>query len=67
MATRVTNLIEKDAGAGASLSVAIRKSLGEFTLDSEFTAPPGITILFGASGSGKTTLLNCLAGLSTAG
>jgi molybdate transport system ATP-binding protein len=28
------------------------------------TAPPGITMLFGASGSGKTTLLRCLAGLT---
>ena len=64
MAIVTTNLMEKDAGAGASLSVTIRKSLGEFTLDSEFTAAAGITTLFGASGSGKTTLLNCLAGLS---
>jgi molybdate transport system ATP-binding protein len=64
MAIVTTNFMEKDAGPSASLAVAIRKSLGEFTLDSEFTAPAGITILFGASGSGKTTLLNCLAGLS---
>jgi molybdate transport system ATP-binding protein len=64
MAIVTTNFMEKDAGASASLSVAIRKSLGEFTLDSEFTATAGITTLFGASGSGKTTLLNCLAGLS---
>lgn len=65
MATRVTNLTERDAGSDGLLSVAIRKSLGEFTLECDFTAPPGITILFGASGSGKTTLLNCLAGLTT--
>ncbi len=64
MAIVTTNFMEKDAGSGASLSVAIRKSLGKFTLDSEFTALAGITTLFGASGSGKTTLLNCLAGLS---
>jgi molybdate transport system ATP-binding protein len=63
MAIVVTSLTRRDAGAGALLSVAIRKSLGKFTLDSEFIAPPGITILFGASGSGKTTLLDCLAGL----
>lgn len=65
MALGMTNLMEKDAGAGASLSVALRKSLGKFTLESEFVAPPGITILFGASGSGKTTLLNCVAGLTS--
>jgi molybdate transport system ATP-binding protein len=34
-----------------------------FTLDVAFSAPPGITIVFGESGSGKTTLLRCLAGL----
>jgi|SRR5581483_383931 len=36
---------------------------GSFELDVECSAPPGITILFGASGAGKTTLLNCIAGL----
>ncbi len=35
-----------------------------FTLEVEFVAPPGFTILFGASGSGKTTLLDCVAGLA---
>ena len=35
----------------------------EFALEASFTAPAGITILFGRSGSGKTTLLNCIAGL----
>lgn len=65
MAIVTTNFMEKDAGSGALLSVAIRKTFGEFTLDCEFTAPAGITTLFGASGSGKTTLLNCLAGLAT--
>jgi molybdate transport system ATP-binding protein len=57
--------LKEALNSGAPLSVAIRKSLGEFTLDCEFTAQPGINILFGASGSGKTTLLDCLAGLST--
>src|SRR5260370_15577498 len=37
----------------------------EFSLDVEFNAEPGFTILFGASGSGKTTLLDCVAGLAT--
>lgn len=36
-----------------------------FTLDVEFEAGAGITILFGRSGAGKSTLLACLAGLRT--
>ena len=45
----------------------IRKTLGAggFTLDVDFTATPGFTILFGPSGAGKTTLLDCIAGLVT--
>lgn len=47
-----------------TLSVDIRKDLLRgFVLEANFTAPPGITILFGRSGSGKTTLLNSIAGL----
>jgi molybdate transport system ATP-binding protein len=34
-----------------------------FTLDIEFTAPGGVTILFGPSGSGKTTCLRAVAGI----
>jgi molybdate transport system ATP-binding protein len=46
------------------LEVALRKTLSPaFTLDVSFTAPPGVTMLFGASGAGKTTLLECIAGL----
>ncbi len=46
------------------LSVDIRAGLSEdFTLEANFTAPAGITILFGRSGAGKTTLLNAVAGL----
>ena len=36
-----------------------------FALDVEFSAPAGISILFGASGAGKTTLLDCIAGLAS--
>jgi molybdate transport system ATP-binding protein len=46
----------------------MRKHFGEergFTLDVDFAAAAGFTILFGASGAGKTTLLNCIAGLQT--
>ena len=48
-----------------TLTAIVTKRLGPaFDLDVELTAPPGITMLFGASGSGKTTLLRCLAGLT---
>jgi molybdate transport system ATP-binding protein len=36
-----------------------------FSMDVEFSAAPGFTVLFGPSGSGKTTLLDCVAGLTT--
>jgi len=52
----------------ARLQCTIRKRLAsepEFSLDVDFEAPPGFTILFGASGAGKTTLLDCVAGLIT--
>jgi molybdate transport system ATP-binding protein len=54
--------------ANRTLSARIRKSFRssdhEFSLDVDFTAAPGFTILFGPSGSGKTTLLDCVAGLA---
>jgi len=47
------------------LTVAIEKHLSPlFSLEAHLTAPPGVTILFGASGSGKSTVLRCLAGLT---
>ena len=36
---------------------------GNFTLDAQFAAPAGLTVVFGRSGSGKTTLINAVAGL----
>src|SRR5258708_762459 len=37
----------------------------QFSLEVDFQAAPGFTILFGPSGAGKTTLLDCVAGLAT--
>lgn len=42
---------------------AFRNEEQPFSLDVEFVADTGFTMLFGASGSGKTTLLDCIAGL----
>jgi len=48
---------------GGILDVSIRRRLGDFQLNAEFTAPPGLTAFFGRSGSGKTSLVNLIAGL----
>ena len=52
-----------------TLTARIRKSFTsperDFSLDVEFSAAPGFTILFRRSGSGKTTLLDCVSGLAT--
>jgi molybdate transport system ATP-binding protein len=45
------------------LEVALTVRRGAFALQVEFTAPSGITVLFGPSGVGKTTVLNAIAGL----
>jgi molybdate transport system ATP-binding protein len=54
--------------ANPTLRASLRKSFPAadrgFSLEVEFNAAPGFTILFGASGSGKTTLLDCVAGLA---
>ncbi|MDR9437760.1 MAG: molybdenum ABC transporter ATP-binding protein, partial [Thiohalophilus sp.] len=47
-----------------TLQARFELSRGDFTLQTEFSAPTqGITALFGPSGCGKTTLLRCIAGL----
>ena len=45
------------------IGVDIRKTLGAFNLDLRFTAPAGVTAVFGRSGAGKTSLIRAIAGL----
>ena len=42
-----------------------KRQSAQFSLEVDFQAAPGFTILFGPSGAGKTTLLDCVAGLTT--
>lgn len=46
-----------------SLTVTLQHRFAGFALDVAFTAPAGVTALFGRSGSGKTTVINAVAGL----
>lgn len=46
-----------------TLSVSLCHQFEGFALDVEFTAPTGLTVLFGGSGSGKTTIIDTVAGL----
>jgi molybdate transport system ATP-binding protein len=59
-------LSAESKSANPTLAARIRKTFPgdhQFSLDVQFEAPHGFTILFGPSGAGKTTLLNCVAGL----
>jgi molybdate transport system ATP-binding protein len=60
---------EREKPAVPILNAVVRKTFAAakrgFSLDVDFSAAPGFTVLFGASGSGKTTLLDCVAGLAT--
>jgi molybdate transport system ATP-binding protein len=47
-----------------TLDVSLTQTLGAFTLDVAFTAPAGVTVLFGPSGSGKSSVIQAVAGLS---
>jgi molybdate transport system ATP-binding protein len=50
----------------STLKAHVRKQQSpQFSLDVDFQAASGFTILFGPSGAGKTTLLDCIAGLTT--
>lgn len=48
-----------------ALSVHIRKRLGAFLLDVDFTTEGGKLALLGASGCGKSVTLRCIAGVMT--
>jgi molybdate transport system ATP-binding protein len=47
-----------------TIEIDVRHRLGSFELHVAFTAPGGITALFGRSGAGKTTVVNAVAGLT---
>jgi len=49
----------------SKIDIDVRKRIGNFELDVQFSSEHGITAFFGRSGSGKTSLVNLLAGLST--
>jgi molybdate transport system ATP-binding protein len=59
LTARIRKTFPANAG-GASPEGDAREG---FSLDVEFAAPPGVTILFGASGAGKTQTLKAIAGL----
>ncbi|MCK0119205.1 molybdenum ABC transporter ATP-binding protein [Loktanella sp. F6476L] len=46
-----------------TLQVDIQAQLGDLSLDVQFDAPVGVTVLFGPSGAGKTSVINAIAGL----
>ncbi|MGD9809284.1 MAG: molybdenum ABC transporter ATP-binding protein [Deferribacterales bacterium] len=45
------------------LEVSVTKRLGKTLIDVSFSAPEGITVLYGHSGAGKTSIINMLSGL----
>ena len=45
------------------IDIQARHAFAGFTIDAAFSAPHGVTALFGPSGSGKSTILSIVAGL----
>ena len=45
------------------IAIAVRKQLGEFSLDAVFASAGGTPVLYGESGSGKSVTLQAIAGL----
>jgi molybdate transport system ATP-binding protein len=61
---RVRKDFDERASKGAlSANSATGEERARFSLDVEFDAPAGVTILFGASGSGKTSTIKAIAGI----
>lgn len=46
------------------LTIQAQRQQGQFALNVDIVAGPGVTALFGKSGSGKTSIINMVAGLS---
>jgi len=46
------------------LDLSIRRQQGDFRVEVELSAGPGVTALFGRSGSGKSSVINMVAGLA---
>jgi molybdate transport system ATP-binding protein len=56
------------ADPASALAVRLNHQFSkDFSLDVEFDAPAGFTMLLGPSGGGKTTILDCIAGLARPG
>src|SRR5688572_11145196 len=58
-----TDFGTRGASVARDADYSLHEGHGTFTLEAEFDAPPGITILFGASGSGKTSTIKSIAGI----
>lgn len=48
-----------------TVEIELSHQFKSFALDVAFSAPAGVTALYGRSGSGKTTIINAIAGLLT--